>query len=351
MMQESLQSTLFNAGIDAGTTSRVLDSGYFLRNWVDPFSGGRTWSSVSDFMYGSKGHSSNFKTEKFIAYIKGDHAFDALPAFRRFTVKSVEEIKSILSEPYRARLMDGGRLSFRGQTSEHTFKRHFPSPVRSDSDGREISILPGVYRQSGPTYTFSMPFQEQRSFSYLLSKLEPNNPQMFWDSPHSFDVMRVEQHYATQTAGLDLSFDIQTPIFFATHHFERHENGLASHRRVPKGEHKGVIYCFCFQDPPVKATEYLIKDFDLFKTYTPERILRQHCALPLIGPHERNIALTDLNCIFDLHQDFVDDSPLDPAWMFPGVSEDPFYKKLIEIKDSAPTLLPNLVEYEWARTT
>mgnify|MGYP007113027026 CR=1 FL=1 len=57
------------------------------------------------------------------------------------------------------------------------------------------------------------------------------------------------------------------------------------------------------------------------------------------------------NCIFDLHQDFVDDSPLDPAWMFPGVSEDPFYKKLIEIKDSAPTLLPNLVEYEWARTT
>ena len=346
---ERLKIKLEEAGIDPDTVSRVLDSGYFIRDWIDPFSR-KTWTSVSDLIYGNKVHSSCFETEKFIDYLKGRSAFDPLPAFRRYTVKSVDDIRTILSEPFRARLMNQGKLSFRGQTKEHTFKRQIPNPVTSDKDGFEISIMPGLYRQSGSAYSFSIPFQEQRSFEWVLPNLEPNNPDVYLASNHAYDIMRVEQHYATHTAGLDLSFDLQTPLFFATHQFERRPNGLAYHRRIPKGEHKGVIYCFCFREPSVKATEYLIKDFDFFKTYRPERVLRQNCGLPLIGSHERNIAVTDLDCIIDLDPDFAEESPLTPEWMFPPISEDPFYKKLIEIRDSNPQLLPNLVEYEWART-
>ena len=350
-MQESLKSTLLDAGIDTDMVSRVLDSGYWLRGWVDPFSG-KTWTSVSDFMYGNKGQSSNFETEKFISHLKGRSTFDPLPTFRRYTVRTVDEIRAVLSEPYRARLMNEGRLSFRGQTSEHTFKRHIPNPVRSDKDGREISVLPGVYRQSADAvYSFSKPYQEQRSFEWLLHKLEPNNTHVYSDSAHAYDIMRVEQHYATQTAGLDVSFDIGTPVFFSTHHFEKGVDGLAYYRRVPRGEHKGVIYCFCFRDPPVKAAEYLIKGFDLFKTYRPERVLRQRCGLPLIGDYERNIALTDLDCIIELDADFSDEAPVNAKWMFPGISEDAFYKQLLEIKDANSDRVPNLVEYKWARTT
>ena len=350
MKDKRLKSRLEEGGIDADTISRVLDSGYFLRDWVEPFSG-KTWTSVSDLMYGNKGQSSSFETEKFIAYLKGDFRFDPLPALRRYTVKSVDEISAILSEPYRARLMSRGMLSFRGQTKEHTFKRQIPNPVRADKEGCEVSVMPGLYRQSASIYSFSVPVEEQRSFGWFLPQLEPNDPDAYFNAAHAYDIMRVEQHYATQTAGLDLSFDINTPLFFATHHFERQNNGLAYYRRVSKGEHQGVIYCFCFRDPLVKATEYLIEDFDLFTTHPPKRILRQKCGLPLIGPHERNIAITDLDCIIELHSDFSDESPLAPEWMFPSISEDDFYRKLLEIKDKNPALLPNLVEYEWARTT
>lgn len=211
-MQESLKSALLDAGIDTETISRVLDSGYYLRRWVDPFSG-KTWTSVSDFMYGNKQSSSNFETEKFIAYLKGDFTFDPLPDCRRYTAKSVSDVKEILSESLRLRMIEQGTLSFRGQTSEHKLRRLIPNPVRSDKDGLELSVLPGVFRQSGPTYSFSKSCQEQRSFTELLNELEPNNPRILFDSAYAYDLMRVEQHYATQTAGLDLSFDIKTPIF------------------------------------------------------------------------------------------------------------------------------------------
>ena len=347
---ERLRSTLIEAGVDTDTVLRVLDSGYFIRDWVDPFSG-KTWTSVSDSMYGNKQFSSSFETEKFIAHLRGDYAFPSLAPFLRYTAKSIDEIRSILNEPTRVNLVREGRLSFRGQTQEHRLKRRIPNPVLSDRNGYELSILPGLYRQSGPIYSFAAPFMEERSFQDLLHELEPNNSSVYVDSACAYDIMRVEQHYATETAGLDVSFDIDTAVFFATHQFEWKENRIASYRQIRTGEHNGIIYCFCFREPAVKATEFLVEGFDLFKTHPPERVLRQRCGLPLLGDHERNIAITDLDCIIELHPDFSDEACKSSEWMFPSVGEDAFYNKLLEIKNADPSLVPNLVEYEWARTT
>ncbi|WP_220384641.1 hypothetical protein, partial [Klebsiella pneumoniae] len=99
----------------------------------------------------------------------------------------------------------------------------------------------------------------------FLQELEPNNPNIYSDNSYALDIMQVEQHYATQTVGLDISFDIETAIFFATHKFLFNSDGKAYHSKVKKGEHNGVIYGFCFRDPPVKKTEFLIEKFDLFK--------------------------------------------------------------------------------------
>lgn len=68
--------------------------------------------------------------------------------------------------------------------------------------------------------------------------------------------MRVEQHYDTQTAGLDISFDIETAIFFATYKFLFNSHGNAYHSKIKKGEHEGVIYGFRFRDPPVKKLNF-----------------------------------------------------------------------------------------------
>ncbi len=348
---EPLPEVLAAANVSADLIDAVTESGFYMRGWVDPFSG-RTWQSVSDMMYGNKQFSSSFKVEEFIAYLRGQFAFPELPAFQCYEATSIADIQAILADPRRTHYIDEGSLTFRGQPREYKFKRKIPSPVRADRDGSEISTLPGAYRQIGESYSFANAHREQRSLQWLLGKLEPNNQDVFLDQSFAYDIMRTEQHYATQTTGLDLAFEVDTALFFGTHQFKWTSDGKAYYEPIETGEHAGVIYCFRFRDPPVKETRYLIKDFDLFKTYPPLRILRQDCGLPLVGPHERNIALTDIDCIIQLTPSFSlpDSFKKKPEFMFPAASEDKFYRRLLELKEENPQLLETVVEYRWARS-
>ncbi|MGF6527638.1 hypothetical protein [Variovorax sp. PvP013] len=345
-----LPEVLAAENVPTNLIDSVKDSGFYMRGWVDPFSG-RTWQSVSDMMYGNKQFSSSFPTEEFIKYINGNYSFPALPPPRSYDVSSVAEIHEVLAEPRRAHHMSEGTFTFRGQPKEYKYKRKIPSPVRAGKDGREISILSGAYRQTDEFYSFARSCPERRSFEWLLAELEPNNPDVFLDSQSAYDIMRTEQHYATQTSGLDLAFGLDTALFFATHRFKFDETDRAYYEAVPNGEHSGVIYCFRFRDPPVKRTQYLIKDFDLFKTYPPLRIIRQECGLPLIMPSERNIALTDVDCIINLTPEFSlpETFQMSREYMFPSVKEDGFYGRLLQLKDKEPDLLQDIVEYKWAR--
>ena len=347
---EKLHDALKAADASSCLINEVIESGYYLRDWVDPFSG-TTWQTVSDMMYGNKQHSSSFPVEQFIGYIQGTYAFSAAPPLQTYEAACMSDIQNILADTRRAHYISQGSLTFRGQPREYKFKRKIPSPFRADSDGYEVSLMPGVYRQSHSFYTFEKSLSEHRSLDWLLTKLEPNNPQVYLDSAYSVDIMRTEQHYATQTAGLDLAFELDTALFFATHRFKIDADGRAYYEKISRGEHSGVIYCFKFCDPPVKQTQYLIKDFELFKTYPPLRIVRQDCGLPLIGPHERNIALTDVDCVIRLTPNFElpDAFRKTPDYMFPPMADDAFYRKLLELKDQHPDLLQEVVEYKWAR--
>ena len=287
-----------------------------------------------------------FDIDKFIEYVNGKYEFPRLPEFVNFRVKTMNDINQILSEPRRKYYIDNGMMSFRGQPRQYTFKRKIPNPVRSDRSGQELSILPGIYRQAESPYSFNRKIEERKSFQYFLRELEPNNRNVIHDSWYAYDSMRVEQHYATQTAGLDITFDVETAIFFATHQFKINKENRAYYEKVKKGNDSGVIYCFVFGTPAVKRTEYLIKGFDLFKTYWPERVIRQACGLPLFGGFERNISITDLDCIIFLEEDFDYEGKKTPKYMFPHAQEDRFYGKLIELKQRYPVELENVVEYE-----
>lgn len=117
-----------------------------------------------------------------------------------------------------------------------------------------------------------------------------------------------------------------------------------------KGAHNGVIYLFRFTSPTVKKSEFYVRDFDLFKTYQPGRILRQNCGLPLIGDFERNIAICDIDCILRLHPEFECGTLRNPREIFHSAAEDFFYRKLLELKGQFPDELSEVVEYEWARS-
>ncbi len=345
-MQAALATELASRGASANLIDAILDSGYLLRNWVNPFNGD-TWTSVSDMMYGNKEFSSNFSIGDFLNYARGGYAFPKLPDFSYYEVKNEQELKELLSEHRRSQYIEEGSLTFRGQPSEHRFIRKIPNPVRSDGVGSELSIMPGAYRQSGGRYSFSLPVDEVRSIEPWIWSIEPQNSRPFGTS--GYDVMRTEQHYANQTRGLDLGFSVETAIFFATHKFRRRESGFAYFETVPTGENRGVIYCFRFREPPVKEAQHLIKEFDIFRTHPPVRVLRQHCGLPLFTDNERNIAVTDLDCVIRLHPDFTSTSIRSPEYMFPNSLEDSFYGELLALKDRYPKELISVVEYEWAR--
>ena len=338
--QEAFKKLLNDRGISDDKIDDVIDSGYFLHNvgGVD---------RVLDSMYGLKMSSSCLDIDKFCEYVRGEsNSFQKYDfSHCSYIAKNIDDIQKILSDDRRMRYIQDGSLSFRGQTQEYTFQRKIPSPVRADLKGQELSIFPGIYRQNpNDFYSFKQPLEEYETLSLFIKQLEPNNPDYMY-ARHSHDSMRVEQHYATQTSGLDISFDIETAIFFATYKFHCNENNVAHHLKVQQGQHKGVIYGFKFTAPSVKKSEFYISEFDLFKTYTPERILRQDCGLPLIASYERNIAITDIDFVIYLHEDFDYEGLKTPEYMFPNVEEDKFYRKLIELKKQHPELLSNIVEY------
>lgn len=344
-MQDNLRGELLKRQVSPSQIDDVLDAGYCLRNWYDPATL-KTCVSVSDMMYGNKQLSSCFDIDKFAKYVKGECQFPSSPPFRTFTIKTRTDIAAILSENSTRRYAEQGSLSFRGQHREHTFKRKIPNPVRANSSGSERSILAGIYRQRTPYYSFNQTIKEARTIEAVRLDLEPNGA---FDGFGFYDFMRTEQHYATQTAGLDITFEIETAIFFATHAFKLDADGRAYYERIARGQHRGVIYGFVFVMPFVTETQYLIRDFDYFKINPPERILRQRCGLPLFGDNERNIAVTDLDFIMLLHPDFDYETTFTPEYMFPCVAEDSFYARLLELKERHPEGLSGVVEYRWAR--
>lgn len=234
---------------------RVLDSGYFMRNWIDPFTG-RISTTVSDLMYGNKQFSSSFAYDDFLAYVSGARPFQALPPFKIYTVRNRTEIEEILTEPRRSRYREEGTLSLRGQPKQYKFLRKLPNPVRADATDLKYLLCLDFIDKTERDDKFANEPEEKQTIRQLLFALEPNDEELQLNGTYSYDVMRTEQHYATQTAGLDLSYKTETAIFFATNKFKFDEFGHAYYEPVSHGQHEGVIYAFKFCDPPVKGHSF-----------------------------------------------------------------------------------------------
>ncbi|WP_220384478.1 hypothetical protein, partial [Klebsiella pneumoniae] len=70
MLEQKFIEILRDKNIPEKLINDVIDSGYILRSFHDPFSGFQLWR-VSDKMYGNKQHSSLFNIDDFVKYIQG----------------------------------------------------------------------------------------------------------------------------------------------------------------------------------------------------------------------------------------------------------------------------------------
>jgi hypothetical protein len=111
---EKVVRFLRESGIDEPLVRNTAESGYY--NAKVGRSPGGYYDTVSDLMYGNKQHSSSFRFEAFVRYLKGENTFEPAPPFEA-TVQNMSDIEAVLADPRRQCCISEGScsLTFRGR--------------------------------------------------------------------------------------------------------------------------------------------------------------------------------------------------------------------------------------------
>lgn len=155
----------------------------------------------------------------------------------------------------------------------------------------------------------------------------------------------LEQHYGMATAGLDVTFDLKTALFFASHRFVRQADGRCRYERVPAGQHRGLVYCLVFIDPALTRSSDAVEAIPIFEHLDPRRVYRQQCALPIFDADAVNEAICHARLILELTHDFDITGLPRSQYLFPPSSEDTFYGALLNAKREHPEFFGDVVEY------
>ncbi|WP_146187802.1 hypothetical protein [Limnohabitans sp. T6-5] len=373
-------------GVPHTIASKAAEAGYVV--WpIENGWGNTPRSMVMDCHYGLK-MSGLFELDEFAAFLNGAQT-PAQPPIDTPTYKNVRDLKDlreIAESPRHREAIEQGFTSFRGQPRDYWMSRSVPNPRICDAQRMERIITPSYWRQFldqplsarnlGPSQSIFETFQadelvyhgiadwrtlhkrnhERYGPHFSISDLEdfhdPESQEYFkrWKRHRFHDCYEyplIEQHYGKKTIGLDITFDLATAAFFASHRWSELSNSLkATYRHINEGEHEGVIYFFRFRDPAVRQTDYLVNKLGVFEHLPVERPIRQRCGLPAFRANEIAAAARDLDAVILLDANFDTDGLPEPNHLFP-LSEDPFYLALLEQKKRFGTPWNWVVDYEF----
>jgi len=366
-------------GINTATASEAAEAGYV----VCSISGG---NMVMDCHYGLK-ISGLFSLDEFAAFLSGEKTPAKVP-FGTPTYKNVrdlQELREIVNSPRHQHWIDRGLACFRGQTRDYWVSRPVPNPRICDEQRKERIIAPSYWRRFldqplsardwGPSKsifgtiladsliyhgiedwrTLSKRNDERYGFHSIsdLQDFPDHESQEYYRRWFKHKIQPrpeyplIEQHYGQETIGLDITFDLATAAFFASHRWTQlKDSGKTTYSPIAKGEHKGVIYLLCFRDPPVRQTDYLVKEIGVFEHLPVERPLRQRCGLPAFHGNEIAAAARDLDAVIMLDANFDLSGLPEPSYLFPRL-EDPFYLALLEEKQRDENEWNWVVDYEF----
>jgi hypothetical protein len=383
--QNRLRDSLKSKGVNNRIITRLCDSGYSLITAISPYGQTKTPCLVDSF-YGSKWCIGLTPISTFLKCINGEPIIK--PNTPTYRVQNIKQIWDILSTGIHAPFFNKGLMSFRGQTREYLVERSFPNPFMEDESHKERLILPAFWRQFNDNLNTRFNVNPPRSIFQTLygdsllyhgikdwENLSTINTERYgihnmsdlenFPDPESKEYGRrwrlckvngginndlplVEQHYGINTCGLDITFDLDVACFFATHTWEQKDN-IATYKMIPDGEHKGVIYAFVFQDPPIKSTRDMVRAVHTFDHITPARPLVQKCALPIFNSYNINEAVADLDAVFYLDSSFTHSTLPKPIDLFPGKSDDPFYAAAMDLKHTYSGISPfdQFIEYRF----
>lgn len=131
------------------------------------------------------------------------------------------------------------------------------------------------------------------------------------------------QHYGLLSPVLDVSRDIETAMFFATHRYDR-SNNLAAYTPVGSNQGASIIYVLRFNR---REMEPDARDFVLEKL-SPLRPERQSCVVVRSSPFAVNLPADFLVGAIRLTGDGPWKLPIDQRHLFPDDGQDQFLKAL-----------------------
>lgn len=360
-----LEKKLLELGYEKILVDKLIESGYFLHP---------DGNQIRDSLHGfdlpldNKMFDDDFQKEGNIE--------------RVHYIKSLSEALEII-EKNRKHLLDEGMMSFRGQTREYFIKRSFPNPF-FNINGKERLIIPSAWRKfanmndlldrpidpytpilksiygDGVVY-YGLDIQE--IFDYNKKKYGIHSLSETGDFPEDFNkefykrysqirlgmndyyLAALEQHYGFETCGLDITYDLPTAIFFATHEY-KNILGKATYERL-NDLSESIVYSFVFRAPSVRKTDFLIDSIPIFDHLKPLRPQVQNCALPYFQFDEFNGANCNFHIAFKLSEDFNFDGIPSAKDLFPSKNEDKFYERLLEMKAIDPDNYGCVPEYEF----
>lgn len=290
--------------------------------------------------------------------------------YKTYVVNNINEIFHIIDD-IKKRYKN---ILYRGSTSQYTFKRRFPNPFYSDENDFEISLIPSFFRKFSTSYMdredmdLSLPsfddpllhdlfykdfnnnfdlFKNKKIDSEELKyRVEDDREAMWQEDIRKVDLCTIKQHYGFDSNVLDVTYNIETALFFAFNKLVKIKNNYYDYILIDKTEYKNsVLYFLIPQTDLLDITEWEYQKINV-KGVECVRPIRQKCTSLPAYMDSMNRAASEVRAVIKFSKDFsLPDNMPQKEYLFPTAGEDPFYKYLLNNEYTKDKVMKYIYHY------
>lgn len=333
-------------GIDEEVINSVVESGYILIS-----------DKILDTYYGlnSACHPSIIIDKVKYYQSNGSWNKSSPSHYKTYVVNNINEIFQIV-EDMKKRYKN---ILYRGATGHYTFKRGFPNPFYSDENDCEISLVPSFFRRFSKNYmdrespnlsltSFDDPllydlfykdfnnnlelFKNKKiNFEEFYCRAEDDRETMWQEDIRKVDLCTIKQHYGFESNVLDVTYSIETALFFAFNRLVKIKDNYYDHILIDKTEYKNsVLYILIPQTDLLDIAEWEYQKINV-NGLECVRPIRQKCTSLPVDMDSMNRAASEVKVVIKFSKDFLlPDNIPKKEYLFPSAEEDPFYEYLLK---------------------
>lgn len=349
-------------GIHENVINNIIESGYIFIS-----------DKILDTYYGLDSVYHPPITIDMVKYYQSNNSWNKSSSshYKTYVVNNVKEIFQVI-ENLKKRYKN---ILYRGEIQHHTLKRDFPNPFYSDENDCEISLVPSFFRKFSENYMnresidLSLPSFDDlllhdlfyKDFNKTLelykSKMidfeefyyrAENEREIMWEYDISkVDLRTIKQHYGLESNVLDVTYSIETALFFAFNKFKKMDNGYYDYVLVDENERKNsVLYILIPQTDLPDIIEWKYQKLSV-KNLECTRPIRQECTSLPVDIDSMNRAASEVKVIIKFSKEFLLPTNIPKKeYLFPSAEEDPFYNYLLNNEYAKDKVIKYIYHYQ-----